>query len=67
LAPVQGLQFLRTVTVPGGGSYFFTRMVNVNPNKWNVKVIGMYSPPFGSEGRTACRCLQCPAAFQQQR
>ena len=33
------------------------RSVNVSLNRWNVKVIGILSPPFGVEGQTAC--LMC--------
>ena len=46
----------KTVTCRGGGFYFLTLIVNVNPNRWNVKVIGILSPPSGSEGQPPAVC-----------
>ena len=36
---------------------FFTLMVTVQPNTWNVKVIGIFTPPFGWCANRHCVCL----------
>ena len=38
-------------------------MVNVNPNKWNVKVIGIHSPPSGSEDQNRLPLFAVPCRF----